>query len=118
MAGHASTDHENTTVFSCARNVLRHTDQVHELVGKVIAILIDDRHIGQRTLCQEDLDATPGGHPLIFSWQVPEDEALIVTVTPPATQSLAAPGLHSAPLSVTAKPPRTPSNRAAPQVET
>ncbi len=36
-----------------------------------------------RQLEDNDIDATPGGEPLIAYWQVAEDEALIVRVTPP-----------------------------------
>ena len=39
--------------------------------------------ISYRQLDNSDIDATPGGEPLICFWQVPEDEALIVRVMPP-----------------------------------
>jgi hypothetical protein len=39
--------------------------------------------ISYRQLDSSDIDATPGGEPLICFWQVPEDEVLIVRVTPP-----------------------------------
>lgn len=39
--------------------------------------------VSYRQLDSSDIDATPGGEPLICFWQVPEDEALIVRVRPP-----------------------------------
>ncbi len=39
--------------------------------------------VSYRQLDDNAIDATPGGEPLICFWQVPEDEALIVRVTPP-----------------------------------
>lgn len=39
--------------------------------------------VSYRQLDRSEIDATPGGEPLICFWQVPEDEALIVRVTPP-----------------------------------
>ncbi len=39
--------------------------------------------VSYRQLDNSDIDATPGGEPLICFWQVPEDEALIIRVTPP-----------------------------------
>ncbi len=43
-----------------------------------------NRFLSYRQLDDNAIDATPGGEPLICYWQVPEDEALIVRVTPPA----------------------------------
>ncbi|MGC6511895.1 MAG: DUF1214 domain-containing protein [Parvibaculales bacterium] len=40
--------------------------------------------LSYRQLDDNDIDATPGGEPLICFWQLPEDEALIVRFTPPA----------------------------------
>ncbi|TXS95437.1 DUF1214 domain-containing protein [Parahaliea maris] len=42
-----------------------------------------NRFLSYRQLDDNRIDATPGGEPLICYWQVPEDEALIVRVTPP-----------------------------------
>jgi len=39
--------------------------------------------LSYRQLDDNAIDATPGGEPLICYWQVPEDECLVVTVTPP-----------------------------------
>lgn len=40
--------------------------------------------LSYRQLDDNAIDATPGGEPLICYWQVPEDEVLLVRVTPPA----------------------------------
>ncbi|MEM9256876.1 MAG: DUF1214 domain-containing protein [Pseudomonadota bacterium] len=42
-----------------------------------------NRFLSYRQLDDNAIDATPGGEPLICYWCVPEDEALIVRVTPP-----------------------------------
>lgn len=42
-----------------------------------------NRFLSYRQLDDNAIDATPGGEPLICYWQVPEDEALVVRVTPP-----------------------------------
>ncbi len=39
--------------------------------------------LSYRQLDDNAIDATPGGEPLICYWQVPEDECLVVSVTPP-----------------------------------
>ena len=39
--------------------------------------------VSYRQLDDNPIDATPGGEPLICFWQVPEDEVLVVRVTPP-----------------------------------
>ena len=39
--------------------------------------------LSYRQLDDNAIDATPGGEPLICYWQVPQDEVLIVRVTPP-----------------------------------
>ncbi len=39
--------------------------------------------VSYRQLDDNAIDATPGGEPLICYWKLPEDEALIVKVTPP-----------------------------------
>ncbi len=39
--------------------------------------------LSYRQLDDNAIDATPGGEPLICYWQLPQDEALIVRVTPP-----------------------------------
>ena len=39
--------------------------------------------VSYRQLDTSDIDATPGGEPLICFWQVPDDEVLIIKVTPP-----------------------------------
>ncbi len=43
-----------------------------------------NRFLSYRQLDDNAIDATPGGEPLICYWQVPEDEVLLVRVTPPA----------------------------------
>ena len=43
-----------------------------------------NRFLSYRQLDDNAIDATPGGEPLICYWQVPEDEVLVVRVTPPA----------------------------------
>ena len=42
-----------------------------------------NRFLSYRQLDDNAIDATPGGEPLICYWKVPEDEALVVRVTPP-----------------------------------
>jgi len=42
-----------------------------------------NRFLSYRQLDDNAIDATPGGEPLICYWQVPEDEVLVVRVTPP-----------------------------------
>ncbi|GAB3270336.1 DUF1214 domain-containing protein [Parahaliea aestuarii] len=42
-----------------------------------------NRFLSYRQLDDNQIDATPGGEPLICYWKVPRDEALIVRVTPP-----------------------------------
>lgn len=42
-----------------------------------------NRFLSYRQLDDNAIDATPGGEPLICYWQVPDDEVLIVRVTPP-----------------------------------
>ena len=39
--------------------------------------------LSYRQLDGNEIDATPGGEPMICYWQVPEDEVLVVRVTPP-----------------------------------
>ena len=39
--------------------------------------------LSYRQLDDNEIDATPGGEPMICYWQVPEDEVLVVRVTPP-----------------------------------
>lgn len=39
--------------------------------------------LSYRQLDDSEIDATPGGEPLICYWQVPTDEVLVVRVTPP-----------------------------------
>ena len=39
--------------------------------------------IGWRDMVEQKIDATPGGTPLICYWELPEDEALVIRVTPP-----------------------------------
>ncbi|MEH6584676.1 MAG: DUF1214 domain-containing protein, partial [Halioglobus sp.] len=39
--------------------------------------------LSYRQLDDNAIDATPGGEPLICYWQVPQDEVLVVRVTPP-----------------------------------
>ncbi|MGI9285996.1 MAG: DUF1214 domain-containing protein [Pseudomonadales bacterium] len=41
--------------------------------------------LSYRQLDDNAIDATPGGEPLICYWQVPDDEVLVVRVTPPET---------------------------------
>tara|TARA_B110000503_G_scaffold141430_1_gene234972 strand:+ start:7005 stop:8294 length:1290 start_codon:yes stop_codon:yes gene_type:complete len=43
-----------------------------------------NRFLSYRQVDDNAIDATPGGEPLICYWQVPEDEVLLVRVTPPA----------------------------------
>jgi hypothetical protein len=43
-----------------------------------------NQFLSYRQLDDNAIDATPGGEPLICYWQVPEDEVLVVRVTPPA----------------------------------
>jgi hypothetical protein len=40
--------------------------------------------LSYRQLDDNAIDATPGGEPLICYWQLPQDEVLVVRVTPPA----------------------------------
>jgi len=42
-----------------------------------------NQFLSYRQLDDNAIDATPGGEPLICYWRVPEDEALLVRVTPP-----------------------------------
>ncbi|MFL3654542.1 MAG: DUF1214 domain-containing protein [Halioglobus sp.] len=42
-----------------------------------------NQFLSYRQLDDNAIDATPGGEPLICYWQVPEDEVLVVRVTPP-----------------------------------
>ena len=42
-----------------------------------------NKFLSYRQLDDNAIDATPGGEPLICYWQVPQDEVLIVRVTPP-----------------------------------
>jgi hypothetical protein len=42
-----------------------------------------NRFMSYRQLDDNAIDATPGGEPLICYWQIPEDEVLVVRVTPP-----------------------------------
>jgi hypothetical protein len=42
-----------------------------------------NRFLSYRQLDDNAIDATPGGEPLICYWRVPEDEVLVVRVTPP-----------------------------------
>lgn len=42
--------------------------------------------LSYRQLENRKIDATPGGEPIIAYWMVPEDEALIIRVTPPVAQ--------------------------------
>lgn len=42
-----------------------------------------NRFLSYRQLDNNKIDATPGGEPLIAYWMLPEDEALIIRVTPP-----------------------------------
>lgn len=42
-----------------------------------------NRFLSYRQLDDNAIDATPGGEPLICYWQVPQDEVLVVRVTPP-----------------------------------
>jgi Protein of unknown function (DUF1214) len=42
-----------------------------------------NRFLSYRQLDDNAIDATPGGEPLICYWKVPQDEALVVHVTPP-----------------------------------
>ncbi len=39
--------------------------------------------LSYRQLDKSDIDATPGGEPLITYWQLPKDEALVIRFTPP-----------------------------------
>ena len=43
-----------------------------------------NKFLSYRQLDDNEIDATPGGEPLICFWRLPEDEALIVRFTPPA----------------------------------
>jgi hypothetical protein len=40
--------------------------------------------LSYRNLDDNAIDATPGGEPLICYWQIPQDEVLVVRVTPPS----------------------------------
>ena len=42
-----------------------------------------NRFLSYRQLDDNAIDATPGGEPLVCYWRVPEDEVLLVRVTPP-----------------------------------
>jgi len=42
-----------------------------------------NRFLSYRQLDDNAIDATPGGEPLICYWQIPEDEVLLIRVTPP-----------------------------------
>jgi len=42
-----------------------------------------NQFLSYRQLDDNAIDATPGGEPLICYWRVPEDEALLIRVTPP-----------------------------------
>ena len=42
-----------------------------------------NKFLSYRQLDDNEIDATPGGEPLICFWQVPKDEALVIRVTPP-----------------------------------
>ncbi|MBT4520200.1 MAG: DUF1214 domain-containing protein [Halieaceae bacterium] len=42
-----------------------------------------NRFLSYRQLDNNAIDATPGGEPLICYWRVPQDEVLVVRVTPP-----------------------------------
>jgi hypothetical protein len=43
-----------------------------------------NQFLSYRQLDDNAIDATPGGEPLICYWRVPKDEALLITVQPPA----------------------------------
>ncbi|WP_235015492.1 DUF1214 domain-containing protein [Oceanicoccus sp. KOV_DT_Chl] len=52
-----------------------------EMIDKWKAI--PNQFLSYRQLDDNAIDATPGGEPLICYWQLPDDEALIIRVTPP-----------------------------------
>ncbi|HUH38036.1 MAG TPA: DUF1214 domain-containing protein [Spongiibacteraceae bacterium] len=75
-----------------AARLSRGLDTVSRWVGESLTYWADmiemwkarpNTFLSYRQLDDNPIDATPGGEPLVTYWQLPEDEALIVRVTPP-----------------------------------